>query len=51
MAVGAAPHQRQPRPEPVRTWRPATELERREADRQLLIKEMDRLRPSLYPTH
>lgn len=35
-----------PPPKPVTSWRPATELERREADRQLLIEEMDRLRAS-----
>lgn len=42
--VGGAP--RRPRPEPVWSVRPATELERQEADRQLLIEEMDRLRAS-----
>lgn len=46
--VGGAP--RRPEPQSVRSVRPATEQERREADRQLLIEEMDRLRESLRPT-
>lgn len=51
MGVGAAAPQRQPQPAaPARTWRPATEQERREWERQQLIEEMDRLRSSPYAT-
>ncbi|MDG4762366.1 hypothetical protein [Micromonospora sp. WMMD710] len=52
MAIGAAAPQLQPPPtSPARTWRPATELERREYERQRLLEEMDRLYGSPPPTH
>lgn len=32
-----------PSPKPTQTWRPATELEQRQRDREILMEEMDRL--------
>lgn len=48
--VGAEVRPAPPPPKPVTSWRPATDLDRREADRQLLLEEMDRLRASPYTT-
>lgn len=41
MAVGAAPASREPAP--AGTWRPATDEERRQRDRELLHEELDRI--------